>query len=150
MFYLDADSWASADLLINVLSLSNIILIYSKCISDCPWPCSTGSESAKSNNRGTCIVATDIRSICAKDTCISSSYTFSTWIGCFGVGSTCIKGICTRGTSIRGVEPRPLAISGIIWHIKDIEPIRAGLGVIVCYFRLSMKLIFAFTKEMSC
>lgn len=123
LFYLDADNWASADLLINVLSLSDIILTYSRCISDCPWLCSTGNEGAKSNNRGTYIMAAGIKSIYAKDTCISKSCTFSIWIGCFGVGSAYTRDICARSTFIRGVELRALAVLGIIWHIRGIEPI---------------------------
>lgn len=50
-------------LLVNISSLSNIILNCLKCISDYLWQCSVSGEDAKSTNRDACIVATSIGNI---------------------------------------------------------------------------------------
>lgn len=56
----------------------------------------------KSADRGGCILAASIESICAS---------VGTLIGCAGIGGACIRGICARGASFRAVEPRALLFS---------------------------------------
>lgn len=44
---------------------------------------------------------------------IGSICALGTWIGCGGIEGACTGGICARGASVRGVEPRALVGSGV-------------------------------------
>lgn len=64
---LNADSWAFACLLVNMSSLSDIILTYSRCILGCLWLFLVSGKSARSTDRSACIMATNIKSICIRN-----------------------------------------------------------------------------------
>lgn len=88
-------------------------MTYFRYISGFPWQYLASSEGAKGIDRGIYIVTTTIESTCIRDTYIGSTCIVGTCIGCFGIESTYTKGICAKGTSVKGVEPRILARLGV-------------------------------------
>lgn len=59
--------------MVNVPSLFDIILTCFRYISGCPWPYSASGKGTKSTGNGAYRVATNIGSICVKDTYIGST-----------------------------------------------------------------------------
>ena len=83
-------------------------------------------------------MATDIRSIYARDTYIGSICAVGTWIRCTSVRGAYTGCIYVRSAFARGVKPKILAGS---------EVILAGPDVNNCYL---MELVFASINGVSC
>lgn len=99
-----------------------------------------GGKSTRSTDRSAYIMTSDIRSTCAKDTCISSIYTLGIWIRCVGIEDTCTKFIYTNSIFVGGIEPKVLAGSRVTL---------ASPGINDCCFLLFLRLIFALIKGVS-
>lgn len=68
----NADGWVFAYLIVNMSSLSNIILTYFIYISSCSWSSSAGSEGVKNSDRGTYTITTSIGNTYANNISIGS------------------------------------------------------------------------------
>lgn len=81
-------------------------------------------KGAKNTNRGAFIMTASIKSTCARNTCISNTYTMSTQIGYFGNKNTYTEGIYTKSSSAGVIEPRVIA---------EIRITLVDLGINNCY-----------------
>lgn len=94
-FYLDADSCASACLIVNMLNLSDTIWTYSVYFPDCPRSRSTGAKDTKNADVGSLSVGSACgRGICAKRVCIRGTYLKSTSVKVVCVGSAYPESTC--------------------------------------------------------
>lgn len=80
-----------------------------------------------------------MRSTCTKDNYIDSS--MGTWIGYTGIEGDYIAGIYTRGTFVKGIEPKVLAGSRIT--LGSLGVIFTDAGINDYYFWLFIELVFA-------
>ena len=135
------DNWASAYVLVNVLSLSNTILTCSECILGCLWPCSTNGADAKSIDRGACTMIANIRSTYTRNIYIRNICAVGIWIRYTSIRTIFTEGICAQNTCIDGVKIRVLA---------GLEIILVGQRVNDYYLWLFMKLIFVLIDRMIC
>lgn len=104
-FYLDANNWAFACLLVNVSNLSDTVLTYSECILGYLWSFLASDESTRNTDKNFYLVAVGIGSTCVKNTHINSIYITSAWIRFISIKGTSIRGICVKKIFIKGVQP---------------------------------------------
>lgn len=100
----------------------------------------TSNKDIKSINKVTYITIADIESIYDRDICMSSTYTINIWIKYTSIKDTFTRSIYTRSTFIKDVRSKAL-----VW----LEVTLATLEVNDYCFLLSIKLIFALTKEVN-
>lgn len=86
-------------------SLSDTILTCFGCILGCLWLFLAGDEEGRNIDKNAYIIATGIRSTCARDISIGSTYATGTWIRCTGIGSTYTKGIYIKNAFVGDVKP---------------------------------------------
>lgn len=119
-------------------SLSNTILTYSAYILGCLWLYSAVDKDTNDIDVGAYIIAANIGRTFARNTFIGSTYVMNTLIGYINIEGTYIRVISARDASVRVVKPKILVELGRILAI---------LGLNDCCFLISIRLIFAWTKE---
>lgn len=122
----------------NISRLFNIILTCFNCILGYLRLYFTSGKGVKSIDKFAYIIAAGISSTGTRDTYIDSTYNASAWIRFASIRNICV---CIRNTYVRRVKPYALA---------RLKIILISLKINYCCLQLSIKLIFALTKKLSC
>lgn len=95
--------------MVNMSTLSGIIITCYGCISVLLWVFSNSDEGTKNIDRRAYFVAANIENTYSKNIGISNICTMSTWIRCVNIGDVCIRYIGAKDTFVRDVEPKQFA-----------------------------------------